>query len=195
MTNVGGDPGVQACESICSWLVTGIKRGWVTTADKLVTHPIPPLPDVPLESLQPVRASTGFGQVRTGKTAADTPLRLDGLTYTDGVGAHANSELIYVVDHTYERCVAMVGIDDKQASHGTIVVKVFAGTELLGQSPVLRGGDRPWTFDVPLRRGQGGLISSRIRLVDDGTKDGIDWDLTNWIHAGFIVARRSNPPK
>jgi endo-alpha-N-acetylgalactosaminidase len=140
--------------------------------------------------LQPVRATTGFGQVRTGKTAADTPLRLDGLTYTDGVGTHANSELTYVVDRTYERFVGMVGIDDKQASHGTIIVKVFAGRKLLEQSPLIRGGDRPWTIDVPLRRDGGGLISSQIRLVVDGTGDGVDWDLTNWIHAGFVVGRR-----
>jgi CubicO group peptidase (beta-lactamase class C family) len=192
MTNVGGDPGVQACESISSWLVMGIKRGWVTKADTLVTRPIPPLPDIPLESLQPVRATTGFGHVRTGKTAADTPLRLFGLTYANGVGVHANSELVYVVDSKYERFVAQVGIDDKQTLHGSIIVRVFAGRELLSQSPVLRGADTPWTIDVPLRRTGGGLISSRIRLVVDGTKDGIDWDLTNWIHAGFVVSRRSN---
>ena len=192
MTNVGGDAGVQACESIASWLVTGVKRGWVTAADKLVTRPIPPLPDVPLESLQPVSASTGFGQVRTGKTAADTPLRLDGLTYTEGVGVHANSVLVYAVDRTYQRFVAQVGIDDKQTSHGTIVVRVFAGRELLSESPVLRGGDTPWTIDVPLRRGGGGLISSRIRLLVDATSDGADWDLTNWIHAGFVVSPPGN---
>jgi alpha-glucosidase len=144
--------------------------------------------------LQPVRASTGFGQVRTGLTAADTPLRLDGLTYTSGVGVHANSELVYSVDRSYERFVAQVGIDDKQTSHGTIVVSVFAGRQLLDRSPVLRGGDVPWTINVPLRRVGGGLISPQIRLVVDGTKDGVDWDLTNWIHAGF-VSRRSNETK
>jgi hypothetical protein len=193
MTNVGGDAGMQACESITSWLIMGVKRGWVTTADKRVSRPTPPLPDVRLESLHPVRATTGFGQVRTGKTAADTPLRLDGLTYNDGVGVHASSELVYAVDRTYERFVAQVGIDDKQASHGTVVVSVFAGRQLLDRSPILRGGAPPWTINVPLRR-EGGLISPQIRLVVDGTKDGIDWDLTNWIHAGFVLSRRNNSP-
>ena len=78
MTNIGGDEGSHAWESVTSWLIMGIKRGWVTTADRRMARSIPPRPDVPLETLQPVRATTGFGHVRTGKTAADTPLRLDG---------------------------------------------------------------------------------------------------------------------
>ena len=61
---------------------------------------------------------------------------------------------------------------------------------LLGQSPLLRGGDPPWTIGVPLRPNGGGLISSQIRFVVGGTSDGADCDLTNWIHAGFVKARR-----
>ena len=36
------------------------------------------------------------------------------------------------------------------------------------------------------------LISPQIRLVVDGSDDGTSWDLTNWIHAGFVVSRRTN---
>ena len=192
MTNVGGDEASEACERIVSRLIVGFKRGRLTAEDNLATRPAPPQPDIALETLTPLKATTGFGHVRTNTTAADTPLRLDGVLYHRGVGVHANSVLEYDVKPVYERFVGQVGIDDKQMWHGTIVVKVFAGKELLHESPVLRGETAPWGIDVPLPKSEGAGDRGRLRLVVDGTRDGISWDLTNWIHAGFIT-RRGGP--
>lgn len=88
----------------------------------------------------------------------------------------------------YGRFVGRVSIDDKEGWHGSIVVRLFAGTAMLAESPVLRGGDSPWSVDVRLpddRDGRGGPL----KLVIDGTPDGIDWDLTDWIDAGFVRGR------
>ena len=79
------------------------------------------------------------------------------MTYVRGVGVHANSELLYDLKPEYDRFVAQVGIDDKQMGHGTIVVKVYAGTKLLLESGVIRGGDPPWSIDVALPRDDVGL--------------------------------------
>ena len=87
----------------------------------------------------------------------------------------------------YKRFVGRVGIDDKQGGHGTIVVRVYVGSELLNESPVLKGGDAPWTINVPLPAANHAELPPRIRLVIDGTKDGISWDLTDWINAGFVL--------
>ena len=58
---------------------------WGCTAKgSLAARPIPPRPDVPLESLTPEKATTGFGRVRVNKTAADTPLLLDGVNAANG---------------------------------------------------------------------------------------------------------------
>jgi CubicO group peptidase (beta-lactamase class C family) len=190
MTNLGGDKATGACESVLDWLLARLLRGRFTDDGSLATRPIPPRPDVPLESLTPEKATTGFGQVRINKTAADTPLLLDGVTYFHGIGVHANSELIYALKPEYRRFVAQVGIDDKQTWHGTIVAKVYAGTKLLLESGVIRGGDSPWGIDVTLPDRVEGRPPQQLRLVIDGTPDGIDWDLTNWVHAGFVTAPR-----
>jgi CubicO group peptidase (beta-lactamase class C family) len=188
MTNLGGDEANAACESALAWLVARIRRGRLTEDGSLAYRPVPPRPDIPLENLAPEKATTGFGQVRTNRTAADTPLWLDGVTYVHGIGVHANSELSYAIKPAYRRFVAQVGIDDKQTWHGTVVVKVYAGTKLLLESGVIRGGDSPWNIDVPLPDRVDGRPPQELRLVVDGTPDGIHWDLTDWIHAGFLTS-------
>ena len=189
MTNVGGDDASATCEWILAWIVARLQRGRFTVDGSLAVRPAPARPDVPLERLTPERATTGSGRVRFGKTAADTPLQLDGITYTQGIGVHANSELLYELKPEYGRFVARVGIDDKQTGHGTVVVKVYAGSKLLLESGVIRGGDSPWTIDVALPKGDAGVDPSRLRLVVDSTPDGNDRDLTDWIHAGFVLRR------
>ncbi len=187
MTNLGGEEANATCESAVAWLLARIQRGRFTDDGSLAIRAAPPRPDVPLESLTPEKATTGFGQVRFDKTAADTPLLLDGVTYSQGIGVHANSELLYELKPEYQRFVAQVGIDDKQTWHGTIVVKVYAGSKLLLESGSVRGGDSPWSIDVPLPKVDGDQAPKLLRLVVDGTPDGIDWDLTDWVHAGFIT--------
>jgi CubicO group peptidase (beta-lactamase class C family) len=190
MTNLGGEEASATCESVLAWLVARIQHGRFTDDGSLATQPTPPRPDVPLESLTPEKATTGFGKVRFNKTAADTSLQLDGVTYFHGIGVHANSELLYKLKPDYQRFVAQVGIDDKQMWHGTIVVKVYVGDKLLLESGVVRGGDSPWSIDVPLPKVDGGRTPKQLRLVVDGTPDGIDWDLTDWVHAGFMTGHQ-----
>ena len=74
------------------------------------------------------------------------------MTYSRGIGVHANAELLYDLKPEYARFVARVGIDDKQTVHGTVVVKVYARDKLLLESGVIRGGDSPWSIDVALPR-------------------------------------------
>ena len=190
MTNLGGEEANGACESVLAWLGARSLRGRFTDDGSLAARPTPPHPDILLESLAPEKATTGFGQVRIKKTAADTPISLDGVTYFHGIGVHANSELLYALKPDYRRFVAQVGIDDKQTWHGTIVVKVYAGTKLLLETGVIRGGDSPWGIDVPLPKVVNGRPPQQLRLVVNGTPDGIDWDLTDWIHAGFLTGQQ-----
>jgi hypothetical protein len=189
MTNAGGDEAGAACEWILDWIIARYHRGRLIHDGSLATRPAPALPDVPLESLTAAGVTTGLGQVHFNQTAAGTPFRLDGLTYVRGVGVHANSELLYDLKPEYDRFVALVGIDDKSMWHGTVLVKVYAGSKLLLESGGIRGGDSPWTIDVaiPKEKEDGGSAPRRLRLIVDGTSDGIDSDLTDWIHAGFIV--------
>ena len=157
MTNLGGEEAEATCESVLAWL----DRPDPARAIRPTTAASPPgrfhrVPMYPWKASLREKSTTGFGQVRVNKTADDTPLQLDGMTYSHGIGVHANSELLYERKPEYQRFVAQVGIDDKQTWHGTVVVKVYAGTKLLLESGVVRGGDSPWSIDVPLTKGDGG---------------------------------------
>ena len=187
MTNAGGEQAGAACDWILDWIVARFHRKRLIPDGSLATRPAPPRPDVTLESLTPTRATTGFGKINFEQTAVDTPFRLDGITYAKGVGVHANSELIYDLKPEYRRFVAQVGIDDKQMMHGTVVVKVYAGEKLLLESGLIRGGDSPWSIDVALPKMENDGKPGRLRLVVDSTSDGINQDLTDWIHAGFLL--------
>jgi hypothetical protein len=146
-----------------------------------------PRPDIALETLTPVKATTGWGTVQLNKTAGGWPIGLGGKTYQKGVGVHANSELVYDLRPEYDRFVGRVGIDDRMKEVSSIIVRVFVGRKLLGESPILNAGTSPWVVNVELPKKSERRASERLRLVVDGTKDGIEADVTDWVDAGFVV--------
>lgn len=58
-----------------------------------------------------IKAETGWGQVRTGTNCSGGPLVIDGTTYTDGIGTHANSAISFQVPKGSVRLVGMAGPD------------------------------------------------------------------------------------
>jgi hypothetical protein len=105
-------------------------------------------------------------------------------------GVHADSELVYDLRPDYDRFVGRVGIDDEKDWHGSIVAKVFVAGKLLGESPLLRGGDAAWGFNLELPKDPEGRASGQLRLVVDSAGDGMGDDLTDWVDAGFVVTDR-----
>ncbi len=187
VTNVGGHDAGAALGKVTHFLATRFHRGEAVLDERPNlpgNGPVPPRPDVPLGRLRPVRATTGFGHVEVGKNAAGGVIDLDGEVDPQGVGVHAPSELVYQRRPGYRRFVARVGIDAKQDWHGTVTATVFLGDRRLHESPVLRGGDVPWNLDVPLPPDDG--TGAQVRLVVGDGGDGHSWDLTDWIHAGFV---------
>ncbi len=191
MTNVEGEGVQDACDAVNRFLVTRIRRvktdpdAWA----KMKHEGRKPTPcNVRLDDLKPIRSTTGFGTVQNGKNAAGGTLTLDGETYAQGVGVHASSELVYAMKPNYRRFVALVGIDDQQFGHGSVKAEVYLGNHRIHSSPVLRGGDSPWHIDVPLE-----VPTTKddhhlpLRLVVNDGGDGQDWDLTDWVEAGFVT--------
>ncbi|MGA2502153.1 MAG: NPCBM/NEW2 domain-containing protein [Tepidisphaeraceae bacterium] len=154
--------------------------------------PLPPKPTVSLTSLTPVEARTGYGKVMTNTSVEGKPLTLGGTVYTNGLGVHAESTLVYEVKPEYRRFVAVAGIDDeKKDSVASVVFKVIAEmdgqTKELAASPKLRAQRQParWHFDVAIP-GQ----CKRLRLVVEDAGDGINSDHADWVDAGFVTGKR-----
>jgi len=162
--------------------------GGTTAATVTITTKAYDLLEVSLMKLKPLSATTGWGSLGIGKEAGGGPLSLSGKTYPNGIGLHANAEVVYACQPDWKRFVATVGLDDSQRSdpRASIVCHVVAEDaagkkQTLAKSPVLRSGKRvEHHFDVPLPAG-----CAKLHLVVDDAGDGIACDHTDWVNAGF----------
>jgi hypothetical protein len=166
--------------------------------------PMPPLPDVRIGDLKPVR-NVGFGHtyggvVRySGKTQPPqkdrsnqgTPLRINRTTHEQGMGVHAPCELMYAIEPDYKRFVALAGADENLvtlnngsnlARYPSVVFKVFIDGREVAASPVMRILSPAWRFDVPIPPG-----SRTLHLIATDAGDGSREDFADWVNAGFVT--------
>ena len=147
-----------------------------------------PTPDVWLDSLTALVATTGWGKVGVNQTDNKSPLVLDGDVYAHGLGLHAPSEAAYELKPSYLRFVARVGAEERAGWRGSIVARVYLDETLMQESPLLRAGDAPWNVDVAIpRRLPSGTTPQRLRLVITDGGNGINCDWCDWVNAGFIT--------
>ena len=148
--------------------------------------PKPPLPDVFISDLKPLRATVGWGDhPRRDRSISDKPLTLSGKVYKKGVGVHADSELEYELKPEYARFVAVIGLDDEmiEFGQGNIIFAVEIDGNKILSSPVVRAGQYTYV-DLPIPAG-----SKKIRLsvCGGGINLGINGDHGDWASAGFVV--------
>ncbi len=151
--------------------------------------PVPPLPDVSLTKLTPRTATIGWGHVGVGRSAAGLPLTLGKDVYADGIGLHANAEVVYDCQPGWKRFVAVAGVDEsrREDPRTSVVCEVAAEAvgrkNVLARSPVLKFGRiERWHFDVALPDG-----CQRVYLIV-GDADGSNHsDHVDWVNAGFVA--------
>ena len=140
----------------------------------------PPMPDVQMNLLQAQKATTGWGDIVMNKSLEGNPLTINEKVYDNGIGTHANSEMVYALDASYRRFVASVGLDDETGRNGSIQFKVEIDGKTLSQSPVLKPRDI-WNFNVEIAKG-----SKKINLIVDDAGDGNGFDHADWVNCGFV---------
>ncbi len=145
----------------------------------------PPVPDVFVSDLTPIKNVVGWGgQARKDRSIQDAALRIDGIGFAHGMGAHAPSEIIYDIPKDAHRFVSIVGVDDEvlgQANgKSSVTFAVYADDMLLTQTGVLHVGDLR-SIDVKIP-----TDSHRIHLVVTDGGNGQDWDHADWAQAGFL---------
>ena len=164
----------------------------VTTEKELVVPPVPRLPDVSITELDPEVARTGWGKIGKNVSCEGNPLRLLGKVYSDGMGVHANSLLIYSVPEQSKRFVATVGLDDEKKTdpRSSVTVRVYGDVGEMGESPAILAKSPPlsdrtvrlWHFDIQLES-----RIKRLHLVTDDADDGNNSDHVDWVNTGFVV--------
>ncbi|MEN6645113.1 MAG: NPCBM/NEW2 domain-containing protein [Armatimonadia bacterium] len=124
--------------------------------------------------------TSGWGVTGMGRSVEGRPLRLDGLQFLHGVGAHAVSRCVLRLKGMATRLQAVVGLDD-EAPGGTVAFRVEADGKLLARTEVLHRDSPARLLSVDLTG-----KDEVVLIIEDGG-DGIGSDHGDWAGATLLL--------
>jgi hypothetical protein len=133
----------------------------------------------PLTDLDPVSATIGWGQIGIDVSVQGNPLQIGKKIYAHGIGAHANSEIVYDINDQYERFQAWVGVDAEMDTYGksSVVFQIVADGKDLFNSGLMRNATPARRVDVSVK----GVKQLKLIVGDGG--DDINGDHADWADA------------
>jgi hypothetical protein len=184
----------QSCKRLFKRADGGISRRLVRLLPKEYCAqnpgPVPPAPEVRIETLKPMTQKSGWGGgIRLGK-GYDGAIRIQNGTYKGGMAIHGSGYATFQRKKEWKRVVAVVGIDESQRvqNQSSLVFKIV-GVEkggkkerVLASSPYMMfGGTELWHFNVKL---PDDVAFVKFVVTDAG--DGDKSDHGNWAECGFL---------
>ncbi len=145
-----------------------------------------------VSSLPFLSSTNGWGPVERDRSNGETgatdgkTLKLDGVSYSRGLGAHARSEIRIALDDRYDVFKAMIGVDDEVGNNGSVVFEVYLDGVRKFQSPTMRGNTPAMAVSVPTEN------AVQLRLVVTDAGDGIGHDHADWADAQLEGVERIN---
>ena len=147
------------------------------------TAPLPPILGTNyLTALQPAYAYVGWGTLGINQTIGGNPIRLNGVTYTNGLGAHAFSGIEYRLGGIASRFQSDIGVDDEVGAHGSVVFQVLADGAKIFDSGTLNGSAAHRSIDLDVS----GVNRLTLGVTDAG--DGNSYDHADWAGAHVVVS-------
>ena len=153
--------------------------------------PVPPAPQVRIETLKPVKQKTGWGGgIRLGK-GYDGAIHIQNRTYSGGMAIHGPGYATFARKPEWKRVVAVVGIDESQRvqNQSSVVFKVVGvgkdgkkEKELATSPYMMFGGTERWHFNVAL---PDDVAFVKFVVTDGG--DGDKSDHGDWAECGFLL--------
>ncbi|KJY80265.1 NPCBM/NEW2 domain-containing protein [Vibrio nigripulchritudo] len=132
----------------------------------------------------PVEKDMNVGQQALGD---GQPMYIDGEYFAKGLGAHANSRIVYdLTSQPFSAFSATVGVDDGTGNGGSVVFKVLVDGSVKFDSGLMRGSDQSREILVPL-----GELDSNIELIVEDGGDGNGYDWADWGNARFRLSDRT----
>ncbi len=167
---------------------------WFSTLATILPAPNPaPAKVTWLSDLAATSATNGLGPVEQnfsngGANAKDGgAINLNGVSTIKGLGAHANSEIVYDLAGKYSQFQTEVGIDDEVGSAGSVVFQVVVDGVVKFQSGVLNGSSATVPVDVSVA----GAQALKLVVTDGG--DGTADDHADWANARLVLASAPTP--
>ena len=121
---------------------------------------------------------------RVDRNVSGGPLVVGGARAPRGLGVHAPSRTTWALDGSFATLRGSVALDDevlRLATRGSCVFRVLLDGREAFASPVVKAGDAPLAFTIPLGAAQ------EVALVVDPTSDGFAGDRANWL--GLLLTR------
>ena len=153
--------------------------------------PVPPAPQVRIETLKPAKQKTGWGGgIRLGK-GYDGEIRIQNSTYKGGMAIHGPGYATFARQPEWKRVVAVVGIDESQRvqNQSSVVFKIVGvgkdgkkEKELATSPYMMFGGTERWHFNVAL---PDDVAFVKFVVTDGG--DGDKSDHGDWAECGFLL--------
>lgn len=132
-----------------------------------------------LESLDLTKWTQGWGRAAIGKSLDQSPLKVAGKTYEQGLASHAPGGGRFLVEGRAEKIEGEVAMAD--TGHGTVSFSIWGDGRQLWQSKVITKGQAPEPFSVPLK----GI--KVVSLVMSDAQDGSAGDHSVWLNVRFTT--------
>lgn len=118
----------------------------------------------------------GWGKMEMNRSVTGTVMSIAGDPYLYGIGTHAESRITLRFRKQGRILSGKCGIDDATGNRGSVKCQIFAGPKLLFTSGVIRGGDLPVSFEVPID------TLSSVDLVTTDGEDDTESDHVDWVN-------------
>ncbi len=126
---------------------------------------------------------------RSDETVDGHPFRLAGQFYDRGLGTQSRTFLAYRLDPGDRRFQALVGLDDRAGSLGSVVFRVLVDGRERFNSPPMSVSDTPKPIDVDVAGAK-----TLILVTEFGDRGGVR-DFADWVEARLIrIASGASAP-
>lgn len=126
--------------------------------------------------------ASSFAPARLNSSIDGHPLTIQGTGYSQGLGAHANSEITYGLGGSCSALSVDVGLDDEVGANGSVVFQIYRDGTKVADSGLM-------TVDQPAKRLTADLTGgTQLRLVVTDGGNGNDSDHADW--AGPLLTCR-----
>ncbi|WP_300852120.1 NPCBM/NEW2 domain-containing protein, partial [uncultured Bacteroides sp.] len=128
-----------------------------------------------------------WGIPQINQSVVWTPLKVNGVTYEHGIGAHSISRMLYDLGGKAIAVSGLVGADDNNMYACKLQFKIIGDKKELWKSGVMQKGDAVKEFNVSLS----GI--DKVLLLVEECGDGIMYDHADWLNVKFVTRGEITP--
>jgi hypothetical protein len=198
LTTVLVDSGLRAGMSY-TYRVVAVQDGRVSAASSAVVGTTTAVAARSVSGMAFVSVRNGFGPVERnlsngGVALGDGPLlRINGVTYSQGLGTHADARVEVALGGAYERFQADVGLNDAVGFQGSVIYRVLADGVVLYDSGLVTGLTPTRFIDVDVTGRN--VLELVVDKITNNVGDHADWGNVRLLPAPMGESARINGGK